>query len=312
MAKAARQLAVSQPAVSEAIASLEHILNVRLLDRNPRGIEPTIYADAILKRSETVFDELKQGVRDIACLADPSTGEVRIACSETISATVLPFIIERFSEKHPRTVLHVDTVDTFEGQLPVLRNRQFDLVLSRWRPPLRGVSDDLNVEDLFDDPLVVAAGMRSGWARRRKIDLAELANEPWIMQAPHTWNYSRLAEAFQARGLAIPKASLVTHSMPLVVHFVATGRFIAAYPRSVARFNSLKVLPVDLPDRAWPVSIMTLKNRTLSPVVERFIECAREVSKFDCLRAGCSQALNPTNAVSPSTAPLTARPRRTR
>src|SRR6266700_5380697 len=59
MAKAARQLAMSQPAVSEAIANLEHLLKVRLLDRGPRGIEPTIYADAMLKRSMTVFDELK-------------------------------------------------------------------------------------------------------------------------------------------------------------------------------------------------------------------------------------------------------------
>src|SRR5579862_176755 len=172
MAKAARQLAMSQPAVSEAIASLEHILGVRLLDRNPRGIEPTIYADAMLKRSETVFDELKQGVRDIECLADPTTGEVKIACSETISATVLPRIIERFSEKYPRTILHIDTVDNFAGQLPALRNRQFDLVLSRWRMPLTDLADDLNVERLFDDPLVIAAGMCSRWARRRKIDLA--------------------------------------------------------------------------------------------------------------------------------------------
>src|ERR1700682_1080983 len=66
MAKAARQLAMSQPAVSEAIANLEHVLRVRLLDRSTRGIEPTIYADAILKRGHVVFDELRQGIREIA------------------------------------------------------------------------------------------------------------------------------------------------------------------------------------------------------------------------------------------------------
>src|SRR3954470_1389956 len=70
MAKAARQLAMTQPSVSAAIANLEHVLGVRLLDRSPRGIEPTLFAEALLKRSAAVFDELKQSVRDIEFLAD--------------------------------------------------------------------------------------------------------------------------------------------------------------------------------------------------------------------------------------------------
>ena len=105
MGKAARQLAMSQPAVSEAIANLEHLLHVRLLDRNPRGIEPTIYAEAMLKRSMTVFDELKQGVRDIESLSDPTTGELSIGYSNMIAATVFPKIIERFSQRYPRARL---------------------------------------------------------------------------------------------------------------------------------------------------------------------------------------------------------------
>jgi molybdenum-dependent DNA-binding transcriptional regulator ModE len=60
MHKAAERLATSQPAVSRAIADLEHALGVRLLDRSPSGIEPTQYAHAIIKRKLAVFDELKQ------------------------------------------------------------------------------------------------------------------------------------------------------------------------------------------------------------------------------------------------------------
>jgi DNA-binding transcriptional LysR family regulator len=72
MAKAARHLGVSHPAVSEVIADLEHALGVRLLDRSAQGIEPTIYGGALLKRSVAVFDELKQTIRDIEFLR-PST-----------------------------------------------------------------------------------------------------------------------------------------------------------------------------------------------------------------------------------------------
>jgi DNA-binding transcriptional LysR family regulator len=72
---------------------------------------------------------------------------------------------------------------------------------------------------------------------------------------------------------------LVTISMPLIVDLLANGPFITAYPRSVVLHNSLKVLPIDLPVGAWPVVMATLRDRTLSPVVECFIECAREVAK---------------------------------
>src|SRR5262245_59999872 len=88
--RAARELAMSQPAVSEAIANLEHLLRVRLLDRSTQGVVPTIYAKAILKRSAAVFDELRQGVRDIESLADPTTGELTIGYSNTIAATFFP------------------------------------------------------------------------------------------------------------------------------------------------------------------------------------------------------------------------------
>ena len=82
MAKAAQHLGVSQPAVSEVISDLEHVLGVRLLDRSAKGVEPTIYGDALLKRSVAAFDELKQSVRDIAFLSDPTEGELRIGCTE--------------------------------------------------------------------------------------------------------------------------------------------------------------------------------------------------------------------------------------
>src|SRR5262245_48871168 len=70
MAKAARSLAVSQPAVSKAISNLEHTLGVRLLDRGPQGIEPTAYGRALMRRGMAVFDELHQGVQEIEFMAD--------------------------------------------------------------------------------------------------------------------------------------------------------------------------------------------------------------------------------------------------
>jgi DNA-binding transcriptional LysR family regulator len=284
MAKAARQLAMSQPAVSEAIANLEHVLRVRLLDRSTHGVEPTMYADAILKRSMTVFDELQQGVRDIEFLADPTTGELTIGYSESIAGTVLlSTILERFSKQYPRVITHAEIVGAPTFKFPGLRDRTYDLVLARRWAPRDLLVDDLNLEFLFDEPLVVVAGVDSRWARRRKVDLAELFHEPWILPAPKSASHERLVEAFGALGLGLPAAGLVTSSIDLRARMSARGRYITVVPKSVLRHGDeghrLKVLPVDLPAWPWPISIVTLKNRTLSPVVERFIACAHEVAK---------------------------------
>src|SRR5215467_8045547 len=80
MAKAAQHLGTSQPAVSRSIADLEHTLGVRLLERSAWGVKPTQYGHAIIRRGAAVFDELRQGVKDIEFLADPTAGELRIGC----------------------------------------------------------------------------------------------------------------------------------------------------------------------------------------------------------------------------------------
>ena len=89
MAKAARHLAVSQPVVSAAIAGLEQTLGVRLLDRSRRGVEPTIYGRALLNHGLAAFDALRQGVKEIEFLADPTAGELLIGCPEWIAAGLL-------------------------------------------------------------------------------------------------------------------------------------------------------------------------------------------------------------------------------
>ena len=202
MAKAARQLAMTQPAVSAAIANLEHMLGVRLLDRSPRGIEPTIYAEAMLKRSITVFDELKQSVKDVQVAGRSGDRRTEDRLPRLDIATVLPQFIEHFSKRYPRVVVHVHDVPSPAIKNPGLRDRKYDLVVARLGPSLPNdqIADDLNVEYLFDDPLIIAAGLHSRWARRRTIDLAELSDEPWILAHPDTWNYIGVAEAFRAAG----------------------------------------------------------------------------------------------------------------
>jgi DNA-binding transcriptional LysR family regulator len=280
MARAARQLGVSQPAVSEAIAGLEHALGVRLLDRARRGVEPTAYGTALLKSGRAAFDELRQGIKQIELLSDPSAGELRIACPESISSGILGPIIRRLCERYPRVRLSTESF-LFSGRplFPQLDNREVDLVFTRSSIPI--TQNDVRAEILFNDRIRLAASAHGSWARRRKIELDELIGEPWIAAPADDIGGAVIVDAFRARGLEPPRVSVTTYSVHLRNSLAASAGFIAALPESVLRFNNenLRELPIDLPTPPWSVLIITPKRRTSSPVVEHFIDCAREVAR---------------------------------
>src|SRR6185295_16249329 len=114
----------------------------------------------------------KQGIRDIEYLSDPTVGELRIGCPESISSSILPAIIHRLSEQHPRVVPNVDAGPT-DTMIKNLLDRSLDVVVARGRQLLAddSVIDRLEVEVLFQDEVILAAGAQSKWARRRKIEL---------------------------------------------------------------------------------------------------------------------------------------------
>ena len=112
MGKAAERLNTVQPAVSRSIRELEHTFGVRLLDRHRHGIEPTEFGSALLNCGLTVFDDLRQGVKAIESLADPTAGEVRIGCSATLAASLVTAVVDRLSRRHPRMVFQLVAMPT--------------------------------------------------------------------------------------------------------------------------------------------------------------------------------------------------------
>ena len=282
MAKAARQLAMTQPAISSAIANLEDVLRTRLLDRSSQGVVPTIYANALLKRGLVVFDELRQGVKDIEFLSNPTVGEVRIGCSESLMPGFLSAIIDHLSHRYPEIVVHVVDVQPTATRYRDLRERNVDLMLGRIFQPV--VDDEIVAEILFEDRYLVVAGAKSPWVRRRKIALAELVNEPWIHIPPTNVFGSFLAGAFRADGLELPRKGVHSFSHHLRYDLLATGRFLTLMPGEVLRYNAerwaLKALPIHLKIQPYSIAAFTLKRRTLSPVAALFIDQAREVAKL--------------------------------
>jgi DNA-binding transcriptional LysR family regulator len=204
---------------------------------------------------------------------------VRIGCPES-HAFISTAIIDQLSRRYPDVVVHVVTAQPATLEFRELRERQVDLLLGRVSTPLG--DEDVQVEILLDDRLLVVAGADNPWTRRRKVELPELMNERWLLLPSNNVISALIAEAFAARGLAVPQES-VSADVNVRIHLLATGRFLTIFPESLVQSIgerwSIKTLPIDLGIRAPPVGIVTLKHRTLSPVVQLFIDAAREVAK---------------------------------
>ena len=168
MSKAAQLLNTTQPAISRSIADLEHTIGVRLLDRGRHGVEPTEYGRALLDGGTAMFDDLRQAVKNIEFLADPTVGDVRVGTHDPLMVGVLPAVFERLRRRYPGISIHVTPIVPSAQQYRGLRERKLDLLLGRLVPP---IEEDIHVEILFQDRVMIVAGPESKWARRRKVEL---------------------------------------------------------------------------------------------------------------------------------------------
>jgi DNA-binding transcriptional LysR family regulator len=147
MTKASQKLAISHPVVSKTVSDLEHTLGVKLFDRTSQGVEVTSYGAALLKCGVNVFDEMRQGLKQIEFLTDPTSGELAVGCPEIINAGIMPAISERLLKQHPRVQLRVIHADIALSQFNPLRERKVELLVGRLSEPF--AEDDLVFEPLL-------------------------------------------------------------------------------------------------------------------------------------------------------------------
>jgi DNA-binding transcriptional LysR family regulator len=279
MAKAAAKLRISHPAVSKAISEIEGTLGVRLFDRHSQGVELTAHGEVLLRCGINVFDEMQQGLRSLEHLSDPNSGEVKLGCTDIILHSLVPPIVRKFSAKYPGVQLDVKLTNPGEHQIQELRERKIDLLMTR----ATGRQDDFHSEVLFDEPFVFVVGSHSELARKRRIALTDIIKGNWVLPPYDSAPGALIGEVFRTNGFSPPKPLVKTIAIQLTVALIASGEFVGILPASVAALSAhqaaLRVLPLKSPGPRISAEIVFLKNRTLSPAVQSFINCTREVAK---------------------------------
>jgi DNA-binding transcriptional LysR family regulator len=279
MAKAAARLGISHPAISKTIADVEATLGVRLLDRGSQGTELTDFGEVLRRCGINIFDEIQQGLRSLDALSDPNSGEVRLGCTDIILNSLGPSIVRKFAEQYPGVQLDVKLANPGEHQIQQLRDRKIDLLITR----ATGPQDDFNSELLFEEPFVFVVGSNSKFARSRRTVLRDIVNCNWVLPPYDSAPGALVAAVFQANGISPPRPLVQTIAIQLTVSLIASGEFVGILPRSVAALNAhrsaLKMLPLKLSGPRISAEIVFLKNRTHSPAVLAFIDCAKKVAK---------------------------------
>ena len=278
MAKASELLALSQPAISKAIADMEHTLGAPLLDRTSRGVELTDCGRALVERARVIFDEIRLGVKEIQHWTDPTQGEVRIGTTDPASGIVSE-IISRLARKHPRVTYRVSVsdTDTLEREL---RERTLDVLVTGWAAPR--VADDLAAEVLYSAPLAVMADKSHRLVARKKVRLADLMEERWTLPPPDSFLGRMVGDAFRRSGLQLPPAVVTTISTYMRLNLLANGGFLTVLPTGMLRQRSsrawLRALDVDLGERL-SAALITVKKRRSAGAVKLFQEASRAVCK---------------------------------
>lgn len=279
MLKASQRLAVAQPVISKTIADLEGTLGVRLLDRTPRGVEPTLYGRALIDRSIATLNDLRTAVSELEHLANAAEGELRIGSSDAVASGMLGVIVDRLSRQYPGLRFEM-TLGIHDLPYPALRARDIDLVIGRLPTE---IPEDIDAAVLYQEESYVVAGAEHPLARRRKVTLADLVDQPWCGPSFDAFPWSLTADMFRKQGLRVPRVVAETRSMLTRYGLLATGRFLTILPRTVLYFCGRRLqltrINVDMPIPTYPAGITTLKHRTLNPVAQLFIECAAEVAR---------------------------------
>ncbi|MFI1517929.1 LysR family transcriptional regulator [Kitasatospora cineracea] len=176
---AGEQLGWTQSAVSRQIATLEGELGVVLFDRLPRGVRLTEYGRTLLPHAEALLDRLDGTRRDLAALTGLTAGRLRLGAFDSANAALVPAALAAFRAAHPAVVPAL-TEGLSGDLLDLLADGSIDLAVVTAYPEHRYDTERFDLHRLADDPVLVALPRAHRLARRRRLRLAELADEPWI------------------------------------------------------------------------------------------------------------------------------------
>jgi DNA-binding transcriptional LysR family regulator len=268
---AARQLSVSQSAVTEAIKALESEVGTKLLARSGRGVSLTHRGQVFQRRAARILEAVADAARALAD-DDALTGELHLGASSLVAGYILSDLLARFRRAFPAVDVRA-VEDTAEYLEHLLINGELDvavLVVSGAHD-----SDALEYETIEESAFRLWLPLGHPLAAAKIVNLTDVAEEKQIVLAVD--EVQEMVDTFwRARGLR-PEVAFRTRSVEAVRSLVATGAGIAVLPDLVYRPWSLEGDRIEARPLAEPllparVGVVWRRGSRLSPAARQFLE----------------------------------------
>jgi LysR family transcriptional regulator of gallate degradation len=278
--QAARQLNLSQPAVTKAVRTMENNLGVKLFDRTSRGMMPTIFGRTLIRRAKLIFAELHKADMELGALRGLETGNVVVGTSPIGRSLLLPEGICRLVEESPG--LQVTVLEgVFEKLIGWLRNGDLEFIVGTiWE----GSADDgLATEVMTDDQVAIVARQDHPLAQKKTLEYQDFEDVDWVLPGRDSPQRQQFEKKFEQQGIHIKQNIISMNSLSTIREIlVNTDRLTILSPPRVkteVAANILTILPFDLPETKRPIGVTRRQTDTLSPAAEMLLNHLRDAAK---------------------------------
>jgi len=275
--KTARELHLSQSAISHSIKGLEQELQCRLLDRLGKSVILTQAGEQLLTHAERILGEMGTARERLRDLGKWGHGRLRIGASPTSCQYILPNVLREFKESFPQCLIQIEPGDT-PGALELLHSNRIDLALTL-QPPSLGLFE---FRPLFKDELRFLVSPLHAWARAGRADRSEIACERFILYARRSYTSEMIEIYFRKEGVVLP-TFIELGNIEAIKELVKLGLGVSILAPWVARRELAEGALIALPlgprklQRSW--GILLRKEQRLSLAQETFIGLCSAVSE---------------------------------
>jgi DNA-binding transcriptional LysR family regulator len=271
--KAATAIHTTQPAASLLLQQLEDRLGVQLFERLPRGMQPTVFGEVMIRYAQSALHEFEYAEAQIAELAGGAAGMVRIGSVMGPVPTLLTRGVLAFKAQHPKVRVAIE-VGTSDMLLPALIRGDFDVVLGRLPDQLDSQGLDIQLFEQGEQMRIIARPGHPLSARHNPA-LADLAPLTWILHPLGSPMRRQVEHALKAAQLIQPLDIIETSSILATTAMLESSDMIAVVPNDVAehyaRYGMISLLALELPLAMGNLGLLTSRARPNSAAVQGLI-----------------------------------------
>jgi LysR family transcriptional activator of glutamate synthase operon len=270
--RAARELNVAQPAISQQIKRLESEIGLELFNRSTRRVELTDAGSLLLGRALRILAEVEGARQEMSEVTGLLRGRVAIGALP-VSRVDAPGLLQRFLERHPGIGIHLHE-QALPVMLPMLRRDELDVCFALARHDELG--DDIDGRFLYEEELVAVTSPGHRLAKRKRLELADLVDEPLIRFRTGSALQAIIDAGFDRAGVS-PAFAFESFEMETVRALASRGLGVALLPAGYLLHEGAEIASVPLsPTVQMPVSLLWRKGRRRPPAAQAFLDFALE------------------------------------